>query len=130
MGFIPHKWHKGAEPWEVFPLNKIPTSPLRVGDAFVLSGGVLEAVAGSAKPEYISMQYAGTVVPDMPVHVERVRPETVYETELATAFTPNVGDLYAINGGKLVNDTVSGVAQVVSFDGTEAGSKVRVRFPD
>ena len=65
--------------------------------------------------------------------VERVRPETVYETELsALSASIKVGKKYTLDGDaeKITATDTSGVAEVVSFDGTAAGSKVRVRFPN
>ena len=66
------------------------------------------------------------------VHVERVREETVYETELSVASASIAkGAKYTIDttGGMITATTDGGVAEVVDYDGTTAGSKVRVRFP-
>lgn len=124
MGFIPHMWHSESEPWETIP-NETKAS-VEVGTALVLEDGTAEVAAGAVEPTFISMQ-DGT--PDR-IHVERVREETVYETELAEASAAiAVGEKYNIDTtGTMLTATAGGSAEVVSFDGTEAGDKVRVRF--
>lgn len=132
MAFIPHKWHKGAEPWEVKPFMTIPDgAAVNVGDLFTLADGYLSRVTGSTKPTFVSMQHIEAPNAMQPVHVERIRPETIYETELSVASAAlAAGNKYTTTGSKLTATAADGVAEVVDFDGTEAGSKVRVRFPD
>lgn len=132
MAFIPHKWHKGAEPWEVKPYMNIPDgTPVNVGDLFTLTDGALSRASGSTKPTFVSMQYIESPKAQQPVHVERIRAETIYETELSVASSAlAAGNKYTTTGSKLTATAADGVAEVVDYDGTEAGSKVRVRFPD
>lgn len=128
--FIPHIWHKGAEPWELKPAAAGLT--LHAGTALVLTGGKLAKATGATKPLFICMQDCAATVADQLIHVERVRPETVYETELSAASTSiAAGNKYTIDttGEMITATTTDGVAEVVNFDGTAIGSKVRVRFP-
>ena len=127
--FIPYIWHKGAEAWEGQPAPAGLT--LHVGTALVLTAGKLTKATGTTKPEFICMQEVASTVADQLIHVERVREETVYETELSVASSAiAVGGKYTIatDGEKITSTTTDGVAEVVSFDGTAAGDKVRVRF--
>ena len=127
--FIPHIWHKGVEPWEIQPETAGLT--LKVGHALALSGGKLVLAKGTTKPEFICMEDAAATTADQMIHVERVRAETVYETELSVASASiAAGTKYTIDtaGEKITATTDSGVAEVVDYDGTAAGDKVRVRF--
>ena len=126
--FIPHIWHKGAEAWEGKPAGG--ALELKVGHALVLSDGKLAKATGTAKPEFICMQDVAQTEEDQMIHVERVREETVYETELSVASADiAVGAKYTIDGnGEKLTATTGGSCEVVNFDGTEAGDKVRIRF--
>ena len=127
--FIPHKWLNQSEPWEKKPAANGLT--LHVGTALAFSSGNLAKATGDTKPEYICMEEVTTTEAGQMVHVERVRPETEYETELSAAATGiKVGGKHTIdaNGEMITATTDSGVAEVMSFDGTAAGSKVCVRF--
>ena len=127
--FIPHKWHSESEPWEKKPAAN--GLELDVGVALVLSGGTLAKATGTTKPEYICMEQVTTTEAGQMVHVERVRPETEYETTLSVAAASmKVGGKHTIDtsGTMITATTDSGVAEVMSFDGTSAGDKVRVRF--
>ena len=127
--FIPHKWLNQSEPWELQPAAN--GLELHVGTAMAFSSGNLVKATGTTKPEYICMEEVTTKEAGQKIHVERVRPETEYETELSVAATSiKVGGKHTIDTtGELITATTdSGVAEVMSFDGTEAGSKVRVRF--
>lgn len=129
MAFIPHMWHKGAEPWELIPIATLPTTTeWTVGMALAFDTGGYNPAAASSKPNYICMQHAQSVTPGEQVYAERVRAETIYETETETSFTPVIGLKYQLSsdGTKLSSTTSDGVAEVVSFE----GNKVRVRFPD
>lgn len=128
--FIPHIWNKGAEPWEGVPAAS--GLALDVGTALVMASGKLAKATGAKKPEFICMQKVDATADGQLIHVERVKPETVYETELSVASTGIArGNKYTLDttGGMITATTDSGVAEVVDFDGTTAGSKVRVRFP-
>ena len=127
--FIPHKWHSESEPWEKKPAANGLT--LDVGVALVFSSGNLALAIGTNKPEYICMEKVTTTEAGQMVHVERVRPETEYETELSVAAASmQAGGTHTIDttGTMITATTDSGVAEVMSFDDTAAGSKVRVRF--
>lgn len=127
--FIPAVWHKESEPWEVQPAaNGLAAE---VGMALAFSGGNLTKATGTTKPEYICMEKVTTTAAGQMIHVERVRPETVYETELSTASSSiAVGTKYTIDStaGKVTATATDGVAEVVSYEGKAAGDKVRVRF--
>ena len=126
--FIPHIWNKGAEPWEGKPAAAGMT--LKVGTALTMDGGVLAKATGETKPEFICMQDVAKTTSGQMIHVERVREETVYETELSVASAAiAVGESYTIDAnGEMITATTGGAAEVVSFDGKEAGDKVRIRF--
>lgn len=127
--FLIHKWNKGAEPWEVKPAGV--GLALDVGTALVIKSGVLAKATGTTKPEFICMEAVESTAEKQMVHVERVKPETEYETELSAASSAiAIGNKYTIDatGTMITATTDSGVATVTGFDGTAAGSKVRVRF--
>lgn len=127
--FIPYKWHNESEPWEKLPAANGLT--LSVGTALTNADGNLKVASGTTVPTCICMEDVTTDAAGQLVHVERVRPETIYETELSVASASiAVGLKYTLDtaGEAITATTTSGVAQVVSFDGTAAGDKVRVRF--
>ena len=127
--FLPHKWQNQSEPWELQPVKNGLT--LEPGVAMVHSGGVLVKATGTTAPTHICMEKVDSTASGQMIHVERVRPETEYETELSVASASiAVGAKYTIdtNGEKITATTEGGVATVTSFDGTAAGAKVRVRF--
>jgi hypothetical protein len=127
--FIPHKWHNESEPWEKKPASN--GLELKVGTALAFSSGNLVKATGTTKPEYICMEDVTTKEAGQMIHVERVRPETEYETELSVASASiKVGVKYTIDttGTMITATTDSGVAEVTEFDGTAVGDKVRVRF--
>lgn len=127
--FIPHKWHHESEPWEKKPAANGLT--LHVGTALAFASGNLAKATGTTKPEYICMEEVTTTEAGQMIHVERVRPETEYETELSVAAASiKVGGKHTIaaDGEMITGTTDGGVAEVTEFDGTAAGSKVRVRF--
>lgn len=127
--FIPHIWHKGVEPWELMPATAALS--LQVGHALALSGGKLVKATGTTKPEFICMEDAAATKAGQMIHVERVRHETVYETELSVqSASIAVGAKYTIDaaGEKITATDTGGIAEVVNYDGTAAGAKVRVRF--
>ena len=102
---------------------------LQVGTALHLDGGKLVIASGNTAPEYISMNTKTTQTDGETVAVMRVAKDVTYETELAAEAALTIGEKYAIDaGGEKLTATTGGAAQVISFDGTAAGSKVRVRF--
>lgn len=122
--FKPHMWHSESEPWETIP-NETGME-VEVGAALMVENGTATKATATDKPMFICMQTGN----DDRIHVERVREETVYETELSVASADiAVGAKYNIDAtGTMLTATAGGSAEVVSFDGTEAGDKVRVRF--
>lgn len=105
----------------------------QVGMALVQTGGNLAIATGTNKPTYISMIEketacaAGDVIP-----VIRVQPDMIFETTFSAAATSvKLGSkvtLHASSGMQVTATTDSGVAEVVSMDGTAAGDTCRVRF--
>ena len=105
----------------------------KVGMALVQSSGNLAVASGTNAPTYVSMLEketactAGDIIPVM-----RVLPDMMFETTFSAAATAvNLGDKVTLNtdGMQVTATTTSGVAEVVSMEGTAAGSRVRVRFP-
>lgn len=103
---------------------------LHVGMALRFDGGVLVPATGATTPEFISMTGNKITAAGEKIAVMRVAKDVVYETELATANeTIACGEKYTIDGdGCKITATTGGAAQVVNFDGTASGAKVRVRF--
>jgi hypothetical protein len=127
--FKPHTWQNQSEPWELQPVkNGLALEP---GVAMAYSGGVLVKAAGTIMPTHICMEKVDATETNQMIHVERVRPETEYATELSVQSTSiAVGAKYTIdaNGEKITATAEGGVATVTGFEGTAAGSKVYVRF--
>ena len=127
--FYPEKRVRSqVEPWEQQPASA--GLALKVGTAVKLDGGKLAKCAGADKPGFICMADVTAASDGQMVPVERVREETIYETELSVASADIArGEKYTIDAtGEKLTATTGGSAEVVSFDGTEAGDKVRVRF--
>lgn len=126
---IPHKYlHSVPDSWEMLPVTAGLT--LNVGTALTVADGKLVKAGAAEKPNYISMQKTTTKEGES-LHVQRVRPETIYETQLSEASASiAAGKKYTLDAAaeKITATEASGVATVVDFDGTEAGSRVRVRF--
>lgn len=127
--FLIHAVEGGHIPaFEYLPAGAITP---KVGMAMVQSGGVLAMASGDAAPAYISMLESAQALEEgelMPVI--RVTPEIVFETEASVSIASvKLGDKLTIaTDGMRVTATPGGAAEVVAVDGTEAGSKVRVRF--
>lgn len=130
MAFIPYSYRDGQpEPWEYLQTSAIGT--VTVGMALTLSNGKLAKATGTVRPDYISM-YGGTAAAGDTIPVIRVYEETIFETEFsAAAASAAAGGKHTIDttGTMITATTTSGVAEVVSLNGTAAGDKVRVRFP-
>lgn len=128
--FLPEIWHNSeSEPWELQPAAN--GLALHVGTALAFSSGNLVKATGGTKPAFVCMEEVTTTKAGQKIHVERVRPATVYETTLSVASASIArGAKYTIDtsGEKITATTDSGVAEVVNFDGKEAGDKVRIRF--
>ncbi len=104
----------------------------KAGEALVISGGKLTKCGQTAKPSYICA--ADVSIPSGStgaVACIRVHQMMVFETTWSTAAaTINVGDKVTLNtdGLQVTASTTSGVAEVVSIEGTAAGDRVCVRF--
>ena len=110
----------------------------QVGQLLNVTGGKLAAIAAdqATTPPYVCMQ-SGTVKAGEQLAVARVGEKYIFETELATAATAvTVGTKIQVASGGLKAKYVTGASdaavpgtfEVVSLDGTAAGSKVRGRF--
>lgn len=128
--FCPYSYDDShPDAFEYLPAAKNLT--LEVGTALCFEGGMLVVALGANVPEYISMTKKTTTSDGDTVAVMRVAKDVVYETELAADNAAlALGEKYTIDdsGTKITATTADGVAQVVAFDGTNAGCKVRVRF--
>ena len=128
--FIPVKYFDGEpDPWENLPIATGKT--VHVGTALAFSSGKLDIASATTIPEYICMEEAAGTVAGQTVNAIRVSPDTLYETTLSVQSTSiEAGKKYTIDTkGEMITATdTSGVAEVVSFEGTAAGSKVRVHF--
>lgn len=128
MGFIPHKYRDGQlDPWEPKPAAAGLT--LEVGKLMKLSDGKLAVATATDKPEYICMEYRENQTNDgQMVHVIAVSCETIYETTLSEqSASISVGSTYNIDStGMMVTATGGGSIRVESYEGKEAGDKVRV----
>lgn len=131
MAFMIHTVEGGRVPaWEYLPAGAITP---QVGMALTQTGGNLALASGATAPTYISMRQeeaaltAGDIIP-----VIRVLDSIVFETTFSAAATAvKVGDKVTIHtdGLQVTATKTAGVAEVVSMEGTAAGSRVRVRFP-
>ena len=134
--FIPIKSNDGAmTPFEYLPAA---AGTYQAGQLLNVSGGKLAAIAAdqATTPPYVCMQ-SGTAAADELIAVTRVSGKYLFETELAAeASDAAVGvKLQVANGGlkaKYVTNTqnaaVPGTFEVVSLEGTAAGSVLRGRF--
>lgn len=116
-------------------IEYLPASAItpKVGMALVQSGGNLAIASGTTAPTYVSMieKEAACAEGDI-IPVMRVLPDMMFETTFQAAATGvNLGDKVTLHtdGLQVTATKTSGVAEVVGMDGTDAGSKVRVRFP-
>ena len=117
--------------------NAKAATEIQVGQALVLSGGVLVPVtAGTTKPEFISLGYVSASAAKREIPVARVNDEQVYEVPVSADPTAlNVGAKVKIlvdgaNAGlEVTADTASGVATIVNLKGAAAaGDKLLVKF--
>ena len=123
--FQPWKSDNGAVlPWEYLPAE---VGTYHVGQALNLdaSTGQLEAVAADLEttPPYICNAEIKVETAGTPIPVSRTSRDVIYETTLQAAASGTVA------GTRLVIKR-DGTFEVVSLDGTTAGSVVRGRFVD
>lgn len=130
MGFLIHSTDDGHVPsFEYLPCGAITP---QIGMALTQTDGNLAIATGATAPTYISMVEkeaactAGDIIP-----VIRVDKRIIFETTNNAEFTSiNKGDKVTLHtdGMQVTATTESGVAEVVDFDETAVGSKIKVRF--
>ena len=101
---------------------------IEAGTALTLAAGELVKCAATTRPEFIA---AGPANEEGIVPVVRVQSYIVFETELsASGGSLHIGDKVTIDADskRVTATTGSGVAVIVSMDGTAVGSRVCVRF--
>lgn len=118
-----------GQPFEYVPV----TGGLAIdcGTALIVTGGKLALATGTNKPTYISMAKRAATTDGEVIAVQRVSAKTIFETELSEEDADiAIGEKHTISadGNKITATIVSGVAEIISVDGTAAGAKVRVRF--
>lgn len=129
MGFTVHTTDDGRN----LPIEYLPAGTItpKIGMALRLASGKLAAVEGAEIPAYIAMTERekpcedGEIIP-----VVRVGADVVWRTTAAVAMTGvALGDRVTIGAdGMSVTATTGGAAEITGMDGTEAGSRVLVRF--
>ena len=133
--FIPIKSNDGA--MTPFEYLAAAAGTYQVGQLLNVSDGKLTAISAdqATTPPYVCMQ-SGTVVAGDKIAVVRVSGKHIYETELAAEATAvTVGTKIQVASGGLkakyvLNSStpVPGTFEVVSLEGTAAGSVIRGRF--
>lgn len=108
------------------------STDIEIGQALSLQGGVLAPVAGSTKPEFISLgKLTGSAV-KREIPVARVNDEQVYEVSITAAPTSlKVGNKVTLSadGKEVTATTEGGVATIVNLCGAvAAGDKILVKF--
>lgn len=130
MSFKPHTYDDGCgQPFESLPVTGGIT--VSIGTMLCVTGGKLALATGTTKPTYVSLEARAATADGEPLGVQRVPAKTIFETTLSEADADiAIGEKHTISadGNEITATTASGVAEVVSFDGTDAGSKVRVRI--
>lgn len=130
MAFKPHTNDDGVgQPFEYFPIAG--SLAVKSGTMLIMSSGKLALATGTNKPTYVCISNIAETTTGEIVAVQRVDPKTIFETTLSEADSDiAIGEKHTISadGNEITATTSSGVAEIVSFDGTDAGSKVRVRI--
>lgn len=129
MGFTVHTTDDGRN----LPIEYLPAGTVtpKIGMALRLTGGKLAAASGAEVPSYIAMTERekpcedGEIIP-----VVRVGADVVWRTTAAVALTGvSLGNKVTLSAdGMAVTATKGGAAEITGMDGTEAGSRVTVRF--
>ena len=101
----------------------------KVGEAAVLTGGLITRVSGSTKPTYVTAG-AGTLASGDPISVNPIYADMEFETELVGSAALKVGEKVTISStfDSVTTTTTNGVATIVDIAGTASGSKVAVKF--
>lgn len=104
----------------------------KIGDALVMSGGVLEKATGTTVPEYIcACNYAAPATGQEDISVYLIDKMHEYETTFAAAPTDiKEGSKVTIHtdAAQVTATTASGIVTVVKKLGNESGSKCIVKF--
>ena len=129
--FIPIKSTDGA--MTPFEYLEAAAGTYQVGQLLNVTDGKLAAIAAdqASTPPYVCMQ-SGTVAAGELLAVTRVQGKYTFETELAAAAAAvKVGTKIQVASGGLTGASdaaVPGTFEVVSLEGTAAGSMIRGRF--
>lgn len=131
MAFMIHSTADGRVPSnEYLPCGAITP---KVGTALVMTDGKLALATAGNAPAYISMIEkseackAGEIIP-----VIRVLPDIIFGTTWSAAATAvKLGEKVTLSadGSQVTATTASGVAEIVSIQGTGVGDACLVRFP-
>lgn len=121
---------------EVPVLKTLPTkasTTYKVGDALVLSGGVLDKATGTTKPDYIcACNYTAPAEGMEPIAVQLITPGMEFETTFAAdASAVTEGSYVTIHtdAAQVTATTASGVAKILKKHSTGAtGTAVTVTF--
>lgn len=119
-----------------FPIIKtLPSkasTTYKIGDALVMSGGVLEKATGTTSPQYIcacNYEAPASVQEDIAVYL--IDPMHEYETTFsADPNSINEGDKVTIHtdAAQVTATTTSGIVTVLKKIGNASGSKCIVKF--
>ena len=131
MAFYIQQVDGGRNPgYEYLPAGAIVP---KVGMALTMNSGKLAIASGTTAPSYISMAQRDTALADGEIiPVVRVLPDMIFETTFqasASSIKPGAKVTIHTDGMQITATTTGGVAEVISMDGTSAGSNARVRFP-
>lgn len=115
----------------IMMLPTTASTQYEVGDALVLSGGKLAKATGTTKPAYIcAAKYSAPASGMEDIAVYPVYDTQEWETTLAVEgqLTPGTKVTIHTDAAQVTATTTSGVAEVISADGSAIGSNVVVRF--
>lgn len=129
--FTPYKRNAMLAAMEEFPVTA--NEEVKLGEALVLSSGKLTKCGATATPTFIAQEpcTAAEATAGKEISVLRVSKEVIYETELTAAYSAIAAGAkvtLASTGLGITATTTSGVAEIVDWDGTAVGDRVRVRF--
>lgn len=103
-----------------------------VGDALALSSGALVKATGTTKPEFIcAAKYTAPATGMEDIAVYPVYETQEWETTLSAdgaSLVPGNKVTIHTDGAQVTATTTSGVAEIVSLDGTGEGDTVVVKF--
>jgi hypothetical protein len=103
-----------------------------LGEALVISGGVLTKAGAAVKPTYICEEtYTAPATGNRAIRVHAVQDFYIYETTMTSnADTVVIGDLVTLHtdGATLTSVETSGVATVLWKESDAAGAKAHCKF--